>query len=196
VWTGPDFDAVILAGGSGRRLGGVDKAGLRIEGIALLDRVLAAVAGAQRIVVVGPRREDPARLADRIQWRREEPPGGGPVAGLAAGLDAVTAGVVVVLAVDLPYIEPVVPALLTRLDVGDAGEPELEVAVLVDAQGRRNFLAAAWRRAALQERLAAIGRSEGAAMRALYADARCAEVLDWGPDGGYGRDIDTPADLS
>ncbi|MGQ0743885.1 MAG: molybdenum cofactor guanylyltransferase [Acidimicrobiales bacterium] len=45
---------VILAGGEGRRLGGVDKGGLSVAGISLLTRVLAALAvHCHPIVVVG-----------------------------------------------------------------------------------------------------------------------------------------------
>ncbi|MFD9249059.1 NTP transferase domain-containing protein, partial [Streptomyces bottropensis] len=40
------FDAVVLAGGAARRLGGADKPALRVGGRALLDRVLTACAGA------------------------------------------------------------------------------------------------------------------------------------------------------
>ncbi|MEU7054400.1 NTP transferase domain-containing protein, partial [Streptomyces eurythermus] len=35
------YDAVVLAGGAARRLGGADKPGVRVGGRALLDRVLA-----------------------------------------------------------------------------------------------------------------------------------------------------------
>src|SRR4051812_33904528 len=37
----PEYDAIVLAGGGGRRLGGVDKATLEVGGRTLLDRVLA-----------------------------------------------------------------------------------------------------------------------------------------------------------
>ncbi|MCW2606336.1 MAG: molybdopterin-guanine dinucleotide biosynthesis protein, partial [Frankiales bacterium] len=67
------YDAVVLAGGSGRRLGGVDKPGLLVDGTSLLDRVLGAVARAGTVVVVGPER--PA--ARPVVWAREDPPGGG-----------------------------------------------------------------------------------------------------------------------
>ncbi|MGW4109093.1 NTP transferase domain-containing protein, partial [Streptomyces sp. NPDC004976] len=39
---GAGYDAVVLAGGAARRLGGADKPGVRVGGRALLDRVLAA----------------------------------------------------------------------------------------------------------------------------------------------------------
>ncbi|MFZ2514092.1 MAG: NTP transferase domain-containing protein, partial [Candidatus Lutibacillus vidarii] len=39
-------DAIVLAGGRGSRLGGVDKGAVPVAGRALLDRVLDAVSGA------------------------------------------------------------------------------------------------------------------------------------------------------
>ena len=54
---GATFDAVVLAGGGARRLGGVDKMALVVDGSTLLERVLQAVRDAGRRVVVGPRRE-------------------------------------------------------------------------------------------------------------------------------------------
>ncbi|WP_399128711.1 molybdenum cofactor guanylyltransferase [Actinacidiphila sp. ITFR-21] len=88
------YDAVVLAGGAARRLGGADKPALPVGGRTLLDRVLAACAGADRTVVVGPRRP----TARPVRWAGEEPPGGGPLPALAAGLTALasaapTAGV-------------------------------------------------------------------------------------------------------
>ncbi|MFD5771575.1 molybdenum cofactor guanylyltransferase, partial [Streptomyces sp. NPDC127049] len=78
------YDAVVLAGGAARRLGGVDKPGLRVGGRALLDRVLAACAGARLTVVVG----DPRPTVRPVRWTRERPAGTGPVAALAAGAAA------------------------------------------------------------------------------------------------------------
>ncbi|MDG4865579.1 NTP transferase domain-containing protein, partial [Streptomyces sp. T-3] len=46
------YDAVVLAGGGAKRLGGADKPGVRVGGRALLDRVLAACATAAATVVV------------------------------------------------------------------------------------------------------------------------------------------------
>ncbi|NJP68904.1 NTP transferase domain-containing protein, partial [Streptomyces spiramenti] len=44
------FDAVVLAGGAGRRLGGADKAAVRVGGRTLLDRVLTASRAARATV--------------------------------------------------------------------------------------------------------------------------------------------------
>lgn len=77
----PAYDAVVLAGGAARRLGGADKPGVRVGGRALLDRVLAACAGARNTVVVAA----PRPTARPVHWAREEPVGGGPLAALEAG---------------------------------------------------------------------------------------------------------------
>ncbi|MBO1333527.1 DUF6457 domain-containing protein [Streptomyces sp. VRA16 Mangrove soil] len=82
--TVPVYDAVVLAGGAARRLGGADKPGVRVGGRALLDRVLAACAGARATVVVA----EPRPTARPVGWAREEPPGGGPLAALGAGIQS------------------------------------------------------------------------------------------------------------
>ena len=83
------YDAIILAGGRASRLGGVQKAAIEIGGRALLDIALEAAASAGRVVVVGPdelRRDARGGDAASVRFVREEPPFGGPVAGIAAGL--------------------------------------------------------------------------------------------------------------
>lgn len=112
----PVFDAVVLAGGAAKRLGGVDKPSVSVGGRSLLDRVLAACAGAAGTVVVGSRRP----TARPVMWAREEPPGGGPLAALHAGLRRTTAERVVVLSADLPFLdEHTVRRLLATLDDDD-----------------------------------------------------------------------------
>ncbi|UUU23499.1 molybdenum cofactor guanylyltransferase [Streptomyces sp. DSM 40750] len=114
------FDAVVLAGGAARRLGGADKPAVRVGGRALLDRVLAACAGAGTTVVVA----DTRPTARPVRWAREEPPGGGPLAALDAGLRHTTAPYVVVLSADLPFLdEETVRRLLDALRADDA-EPQ------------------------------------------------------------------------
>src|SRR5881409_3827494 len=77
---------VVLAGGGSRRLGR-DKLAEDLDGRpvlrALLDGVRAVAPDAE-VVVVGP----PGRAVAGAIVVREDPPGGGPVAGLAAGLAA------------------------------------------------------------------------------------------------------------
>ncbi|MFC9236000.1 DUF6457 domain-containing protein [Streptomyces decoyicus] len=95
-----DYDTIVLAGGAARRLGGADKPSLSVGGRPLLDRVLATCPDAAITVVVGPRR--PATRA--VVHALEDPPGGGPLAALDAGLRHTTAPTVLVLSADLPFL--------------------------------------------------------------------------------------------
>jgi len=177
------FDALVLAGGAARRLDGADKPTLLVGPATLLSHVVASVAEARTIVVVGPPRADlPAGVLSCV----EDPPGGGPVAAIAAGLAFVDAETVAVLAADLPDISPAVPVLLAA--VSDA-----DVAALTDRNGRVNYLAAVWRTAALRRALATVGNPHGASMRRLMTSATMVQVPD--PDG-WGRDCDTWDDLA
>src|SRR5215468_11151302 len=103
-------------------MGRPGKPGLEVGGRALAARVAAAVTDARRLVVVGPAYGVPAAVVTR-----EEPPGAGPVAAVAAGLAHVTAGYVAVLAADLPFLDPGTVAALRSAAAG------ADLALLVDA---------------------------------------------------------------
>lgn len=179
-------DAIVLAGGRASRLGGVDKPRLDVGGATLLDGAISAAvdAGCQRIVVAGPvgDERDP-----RAVWVREDPPFGGPAAGLAAALGHVVSPVVYVLAGDLASPAAAIARLAGR--VGDAADG----AQLRDPDGRVQPLAAVYRADALRAGVARLpdgGRD--ASMRGLldgldlaFVDA-AAEVV---------RDVDTWEDL-
>ena len=91
-----NFDAVVVAGGRGSRLGGEPKPLLVHRGKTLLEHSLEALADAARIAVVGPPElsaavsrfaaaADPGQL---ILLTREHPAFAGPAAAVAAGLHA------------------------------------------------------------------------------------------------------------
>lgn len=147
----PVHDAVILAGGQARRLGGADKPALTVGGRPLVEHVLSAVSAARKVVVAGPER----RPVPGVVFVREDPPMSGPVPALAAGLAEVTAPWVALLAGDLPFMGPGhVTALL------DAARRTGGGAVLLDDTGREQWLAGAWPAAELKSALAAYaGRS-------------------------------------
>jgi molybdopterin-guanine dinucleotide biosynthesis protein A len=186
--------AVILAGGQGRRLGGRDKPTLVVGGRALLARALEAVSGIPA-VVVGPPRTLPAGVVGAA----EDPPGGGPAAGLAAGLAVLPErpadAIVAVLAADLPGIDAsTVGRLCAALlaDSGDAGPDEPNGAVLLDPSGHRQYLIGVWRYGALVAAIARRPQWHNAPLRDLLAPIRVTEVP--GSDR-EAADIDTPADL-
>ncbi len=153
------FDAVVLAGGRGTRLGGMDKPGLIVGGQTLLGAVVSAVtsAGADRIVVVGPERPG---ARGRVRYAREDPPGRGPVAALACGLEQVSAPVVVLLAADLPFLRP---AHVTRLLTGLAAQ-EAPGVVALDASARPQWLVSGWLAAGLR---GALDRYPGSSLGGL-----------------------------
>jgi molybdopterin-guanine dinucleotide biosynthesis protein A len=176
------YDAIVLAGGRARRLGGLDKPALVVGRRSLLEHVLDAVGDAARTVVVGPE-----RLTTRtVSWCREEPAGAGPVAAIAAALPLVESAVTVLAAADLPNLKPAVAPLLAATQQADAG-------VLVDNAGHRNVLAAAWRTAALRRAVERLPTPAGAAVRALYDGVVVLEVPD---PAGWGRDCDSWDDLA
>src|SRR5690606_25483675 len=153
----PDFAAVVLAGGAARRLGGAAKPARLVGGRPLLLRVLDATAGADPIIVVGPPALAPL-LPAGVALVQEQPAGGGPVAGLDAGVRLVRAGraQVAVLSADLPFLTPaVLHGLSVRLSAGG------DVAVLLDDSGQPQWLCAVWSRAALGRRLSAVGDPAG-----------------------------------
>ncbi len=169
-------------------MGGRPKPVLTVHGRTLLERVLDAVADAAPRVVVGPA-DLPVPAGTTLT--SEEPPGGGPVAGLAAGLALIPAHVaeVAVLATDLPFLSPsAVRALRAALPAHDG-------AMYVDDTGRPQRLCAVWRAAALRTRLRAIGEPAGQSIGRLVAGLRVAEVRApaSGPPPWY--DCDTHDDL-
>ncbi|MEU5117474.1 NTP transferase domain-containing protein [Streptomyces asoensis] len=184
----PAHDAVVLAGGGARRLGGADKPGVRVGGRALLDRVLGACADARTTVVVA----EPRPTARPVRWAREDPPGGGPVAALDAGLRRTAADDVLVLSADLPFLAAdTVRRLVSTLRAGRA-----EGVLLTDADGRDQPLVAVYRSAALRRELAALAADQGALtglpLRRLTAGLDLTRV----PDPVASFDCDTWDDIA
>jgi molybdopterin-guanine dinucleotide biosynthesis protein A len=175
----PAYDAIVLAGGRSRRMGS-DKTRLAVAGVPLLDRVLLAVAGAGRVVVVGEER--PTALP--VRWTLEQPPGGGPAAGLGAGLTQVEAEHVAVLAADLPLLSAQVVRALRLAAMGAQG------AVLTDVHGVEQWACGVWRRPALRSVAARL--APGGSLRAALEPLAPARVTLAGVPW---LDCDTPDDL-
>jgi molybdopterin-guanine dinucleotide biosynthesis protein A len=176
------FAAVVLSGGTAERLGGADKGSLAWEGRALLDRVLDAVAEADEIVVAGP----VVPTSRPVRFAREQPPGGGPVAGLIAARRALEqrTGLLVVVAVDMPLLTPDTVARLLTAAAGCDG------AVLVDDTGRRHLAAAL--DVARLDAVAPPDGGHGRPWRGLLSGLALAEVRAVQDEG---HDVDTWADL-
>ncbi|MDX2729125.1 MULTISPECIES: NTP transferase domain-containing protein [Streptomyces] len=183
------YDAIVLAGGAAKRLGGADKPAVRVGGRALLDRVLATCTDAATTVVVGGRR--PTTRA--VTWTREEPQGGGPLAALDAGVRHTGAERLLVLSADLPFLgESTVEALLAA-----AGRPDRDGALCVDQDGRDQPLVAVYRAEPLRRELALLatehGGLAGLPLRLLTHELDLARV-EAGPLASF--DCDTWEDIA
>jgi molybdenum cofactor guanylyltransferase len=132
--TSTSYDALVLAGGRSRRMGGGDKTRLPVDGRPLLDRVLTALPTGTEIVVVGEERA----TSRAVSWTREDPPHAGPAVALGAGLQRITGDVLVLLAGDLPFLTADFLDRLVEAVGPDAG------AVPVDGNDRPQWLCSAW----------------------------------------------------
>lgn len=196
--------AIVLTGGRGTRLGGVEKAFIEQDGTTLLEATLRALAteGRLRVVLVGPHpaphtfAEDPA-----IEWRTvvEAPRFGGPAFALATGVRALVeweiddgsqppedrASWVTVLACDLAQPERAVGVL----DARGAGVDDDGI-VLEDAGGRAQWLTARYRLPALRDALD--GVTPDTSVRRALGGLDLVLV----PAGDATADLDTPDDLA
>lgn len=190
----PGLDVIVLAGGRGSRMGGRDKAVVRVDGQRLIDVLLDDVSmlpGVMQVVAVSSR--DP-QLRPGVKVVAEEPPFSGPVAAVAAGARALATEActhTAVLAVDAPESSGLVPELLDALDE----VPEADVAAVREVSGHLQPLCAVWRTRSLHrvlDEVAADGGLTDRAAKLLLARAEVVEVVGTGEE----RDYDTLADLA
>ena len=164
------WSVIVLSGGTNKRFGS-DKSQALLKGVTLLGHVLSYIPAGIKTVIVGK---------DVF----EQPPLGGPVAGIARGVQEVDTEYVAIAAVDMPYGSSLFPQLLEAI-TDDAAMP-------VDSQGFKQPLCGIYRRQALLAALAKLGDVHGQSMRALCDLLVIDEVK---VDAGALVDIDTPEDL-
>nr|WP_221234378.1 NTP transferase domain-containing protein [Terrimesophilobacter mesophilus] len=200
------IDAIVLSGGRSARLDSVPKSEFTVDGVTLLERTIAAIEGARHIVVVGPQPGRP--LPDSVLLAREDPPYSGPVAAIAAGLDALREGFLsptgragdvaepseatLVLACDMPQVHLAVGALEQAL----AAHPDADGVIAVDSGDREQPLAACYRTHAIAE---AVARRRAAGPLDSMRVFELIEDLDLRPvivPAGTTSDVDSWADAA
>jgi molybdopterin-guanine dinucleotide biosynthesis protein A len=131
-------------------------------------------------------------LPRQVVWTQEEPAGGGPVAGIAAGLAVLqpVAEIVVLLAVDHPFAD----ADHTERLAGALCSAQMDVDAVIgaDLQGGAQPLIGAYRVAALCRAIEAAGGGSGARVRDVVARLTVGGL----PIGSAALDCDTPADIA
>lgn len=181
----PALRGLILAGGRSSRLGGRHKPAIEIGGVPIVARVIDALRGiGAETLVVG----DVAGVPEGVPVVREDPPFGGPVAAIAAGLAALPPrdGILLVLGGDMPFLAP---GALRQLASASAGA----VALALDPAGRDQPLCAAWEESVLRARLAAIGDPRDRALRVLLETLE--DIVRIPLPADILADVDTPDDL-
>ena len=191
-----DVAAIVVGGGGGERLGGVSKPDLTLGGVRLIDRVCGAlleVCGAGCVAVVPPA----VRVPDGVRRTLEDPPNGGPLAGIDAGLRALSVGndvLVVIVSVDAPGVGAVLPALLEP-PLGEGAEGRIVRGG--DPEPFDQYLMGVYRAGALRrvldEAVASLGSVRGVGVRRVL---RALEVERVSVGADVCRDIDTPADVA
>jgi molybdopterin-guanine dinucleotide biosynthesis protein A len=186
------LDAAILAGGHGRRLGGLDKSALVVDGVEVLDRQLAAlVSVSSRVFIVG---RPAARLAARrVPVVADLVPDAGPLGGIHTALRTSATPRVLVLACDMPFVTAPFLEMLATAGHG------CDVVVPKDRRGLHP-LCAAWSTSAapIVERLLGEGvRAVRGALEALRLHIIGEDALGaFDPDGRLLHNINTPDDLA
>ena len=191
-----DVAAIIVGGGGGERLGGVSKPDLTLGGVRLIDRVcgvLVEACGAGCVAVV----PSTVRVPEGVMRTLEDPPSGGPLAGIDAGLRALGVDddvLVVVVSVDAPGLAGSVPALLGSPLGSDS---EGRIAVGGDPEPFDQYLMGVYRAGALRrildEAVAALGSVRGVGVRRVLRALALERVS---VDADVCRDIDTPEDVA
>jgi len=145
------FSAVILAGGKSSRMGR-DKAWLTLDGQTLLARQIAMVRKLRPVELFISGRSDTDYSTLGSPVLTDEFADAGPLAGIAAGLEAASAPLVLVLAVDMPDMTSaalrqllrqcasgtgVVPRVNRRLEPLAAFYPKVAASIAVDLLKRQ-----------------------------------------------------------
>jgi len=150
-----------------------------------MDYLLDALPGGWVVVCVGEERAT-TRL---VGWCRESPAGGGPVAGIAAGLDyleRLDPEICVVVGGDMPFAAPALPALLDAMNARSG----LDAVLATDPDGHPQPLLAVYRCEALR---AALPREPGGARLMAVVDALVTGTVAC--EAQITLDVDTPEAL-
>lgn len=181
---------VILAGGTGRRMGGTDKSALLLGAHPLLARVIDRLEPQVERLAISAN-GDAARLAPyRLPVLPDAMPQG-PLSGVLAALDWAApqgATAVVSVAVDTPFFPgDLVPQLLLAAEGSPSG------AALAESGGRTHPTFALWPVALRDDLRAALARGEAKVMD--FARQHQATLARFSDDRAF-LNINTPEDLA
>ncbi len=112
---------IVIAGGRSRRMGGVDKRFLPIEGRPLLLHVIERLRPLVEEVIVVTREPESRIAAWDVRQVTDRYPGYGVLAGVHAGLEAARGRWAILVSADLPFLNAeLLEALARRAEAGEA----------------------------------------------------------------------------
>lgn len=177
---------IILAGGTARRLGGVSKPDFKVAGRRLIDILfdqLDIIGFTGRRVVVAP---GSLAVPSGVVLTLEEPPHGGPVAGIGAGLAEMVGidddALLALATCDAPAAVRLLPQLAEQLR-----QPRDGVVPLTDA-GWPLYVHGLYRAGALRT----LSYERGVSVRRTFGGLDVATTVD---ADGHSVDVDEPADV-
>lgn len=193
---GSGVSAIVLAGGRSSRFGG-DKLVADVSGRSLLERAIEGVSAIADDIVVVLAPGDERSIGGSVRTVADPAPHGGPLIGLAAGLEVAAESIVVVAGGDMPSLDADVLGLMVRTLVA-AGEGT-DAVVLVQ-RSRIAPLPAVLRTGAATDvvtRLIADGERR---LRVLFEHLPTRRITEgeWrplDPEARTLRDVDRPSDL-
>lgn len=184
---------IVLAGGRSVRMG-KDKANLQLSEQTLLSRVVETVSlVCPEVIIAGGERGIADGVGRDVRWVSDPPGSIGPLAGVTAGLEAASNDACLIVACDMPFLNPAMLShLVDRLEAFDA--------VLPISQGVGQYLHAAYSRStatAAQALLRLGARSVHellVRLQVLYLSEEHCSRFD--PAGLSCFNMNTPADLA
>lgn len=197
---------IILAGGQSRRMG-IDKAFIPFQGRMLIERVIDALKQIGVAIVIVANEPQAYTRFDALVVP-DSVPVVGPLAGLHAGLNAMQTEIGVVVAVDMPFLNPdLLRTMIAAAEGWDAVIPALSTDVSADTIKRNRAkdidlhpLHAVYRRICLPALQAAIDRGDRR-LNAFLPDIRVRyfgadEVRAHDPELRSLMNVNTPDELA
>lgn len=186
--------AIVLAGGRSQRMG-TDKALVSVAGCTLIERVVTAVSSVSSRTIIVAATADSYRI-NGAETIADLYPGKGPVGGICTGLSSLGEGLHIVVACDMPGVQPEVLRLM--LNSAQPGDDAIVVGCIEDQTTEP--LCAIYRHSALlplTEFMSSDRRSVRAALGSLnvrYLDWVAVREVD--PEGLCFLNINSKEDLA